>query len=52
MATFYFVYEDELEIVGEATMDDNIEEDHLGILWLLYRFAPLLNIRGFQELGG
>jgi hypothetical protein len=42
MATWLSTSEDELDIVGEATMDDSAEEDHLGLPSPSVPFCPIV----------
>ena len=41
--------EDELDIVGEATMDDIAEEDHLGLPALSVPFSPIVECAGLSR---
>ena len=46
MGTWLSAFEDELDIVGEATMDDNVDEDHLGDPLAFVPFCPIVECAG------
>lgn len=47
MATWLSTFEDELDIVGEATIDESVKTYHLGGPYYPYCYAPLLNVQSF-----
>ena len=49
MATWLFAYEDELDIVGKAIMDNSAEKDHLQGPSFFIPFCPIVECVGLSR---